>query len=330
MKKKNLDFLKGKRVLFLGIEFYNYHEKIEKSLEHFGAQVDFFPIIKRGLRNSFILLFGKRIHNWYLSNFGNRIIHHIESINYDYVFVIQGWQQNHIFWSKLKKQLPTSIFLMYQWDSISPSHMYLPLVKYFDKVFTYDPVDAKNNIELIYEPLFYIDEYNQKDDIKRYYYDLLFIGNIRSFKERYYYVRKLIDYSEKNNLKIFVHLFADYKFYIKNLLKGIRLKHVKLTSLKGGKIAELFRKSKVVIDFHDPKKNGLTMRSVETLGAHKKLLTTNKNILYEPFYSDKIIRVIDPSNFEIDKDFVKRPSREVDFKLIKRHAINEWLIRIFN
>jgi hypothetical protein len=52
------------------------------------------------------------------------------------------------------------------------------------------------------------------------------------------------------------------------------------------------------------------MRTFETLGAGKKLITTNKNILNEPFYNPEYISVINPKNLKINVDFIKNEPKD--------------------
>ena len=42
----------------------------------------------------------------------------------------------------MKKKLPKAKFVMYQWDSMEQSH-YNSIIKYFDKVKTFDMSDSK-------------------------------------------------------------------------------------------------------------------------------------------------------------------------------------------
>ena len=56
------------------------------------------------------------------------------------------------------------------------------------------------------------------------------------------------------------------------------------------KIIEIFKKSRCIIDAPQKGQNGLTIRTIECLGAKRKLITTNKDNEYTmyddiPFYN---------------------------------------------
>lgn len=321
--------LKNKKILFLGLEFYDYHSKIKESIVSLGADVDFFPLVKWNLASK-LFNFGVASKNKYIIRIGQNILKATENSDYDYVFVVQGWQQPIEFFQKLKEQFSSAKFLMYHWDSLS-AHNYLHLVHLFDKVFTYDSKDSKDNPKLVYLPLFFTNDYNVKtQENSDFEYDFLFVGQLRSFIKRYYYINKLREIAKKQNLKIHVHLFTDVPYVLKMFLKGIIIRNVNFNKLSSSNIRKLFDKSQVIIDFHDPEKNGLTMRTFEALGANKKLYTTNFNIKNESFYDEKIIKVINLDNFEIDLNFINSKIRKSDFEKIKDYSLENWVIKLFS
>jgi hypothetical protein len=321
--------LKNKKVLFLGLEFYDYHSKIKESIVGLGAEVDFFPLVKWNLTNK-LFNFGTASKNKYVIRIGQNILKATKNSNYDYVFVLQGWQQSVEFYQSLKEQFSSAKFLMYHWDSLS-AHNYLHLVNLFDKVFTYDSKDSKDHPKLNYLPLFFINDYDIKNEENSVFeYDLLFVGRLRSFIERYYYIKKLREFSKKQGLKIYIHLCTDVTYVFKMLLKGVLIRKVNFNILNASTVRHLFDKSKVIIDFHDPKKNGLTMRTFEVLGANKKLYTTNFNIKNESFYDENIIKVINLDNFEIDFNFINSKTCKSDFKKIKDYSLENWIIKLFS
>ena len=326
---ENIHILEKKRVLFLGVEFYNYHNKIKESIEELGAIVDFYPIIRYNFFNSILNNLNQSKHKRFIVKIGNEILRSTSTKEYDFVFVIQGWQQCVDFYINLKKQQVKAKFIMYHWDSLM-AHDYLPYVRYFDRIFSYDPIDVKNNSNLHYLPLFYIKEHEASlTNRKMYKYDILFIGKLRSFMERYYYVNQLIEYSRNNNLYIYIHLYTDYQFYFKQIFKGRILRNVKFKPLSEESVVKLISKSKVIIDFHDPIKNGLTMRTFEALGANKKLLTTNVNILNESFFNDKIINIIDINKFNIQQDFVNSEIPKELHNIMSDYSIDSWAMKVF-
>ena len=66
---------------------------------------------------------------------------------------------------------------------------------------------------------------------------------------------------------------------------------------------QFYQRAKCIIDINHPNQTGLTMRTIETLGNGKRLITTNHHIKNESFYNEKMILVIDRTNIQIPVEF---------------------------
>jgi len=321
--------MKNKKILFIAPKFYNYHQEIINYMENNNAIVTFFSedIYSSIYRISKKLLpfIAKKIKKKYVTS----ILENVENNQYDIVFVIRGGILSPKSLETMKKELPNAKFVMYQWDSNKQSN-YLPIIKYFDKVQTFDKQDSKQfNIQ--YLPLFYTDEYydiavsnNQKK------YDLVFFGAYHSDRlEVIKYIDKLF---RENNLEFKYHLYitklALARFLFTGIIKLVDLKFFKTYTVDTKTIIEDYKKSKAVLDIELNIQNGLTMRTFETLGSNLKLVTTNLNIKKEDFYDPSRIMDIDRNNINIDLDFFKN-----DIKIDKqfyKYRIKSWLISILD
>jgi hypothetical protein len=83
------------------------------------------------------------------------------------------------------------------------------------------------------------------------------------------------------------------------------------------------RHSRCVVDIVPPQQRGLTLRPLEALFHHRKLLTNNPNINLYPFYnSNNVFRL------GIDKDligFLEKPFDDTVLSLIDSYDFNDWL-----
>ena len=95
------------------------------------------------------------------------------------------------------------------------------------------------------------------------------------------------------------------------------------------KIIEIFDNSKVVLDINHPLQFGLTMRTIECIGAEKKLITTNKNIKDYDFYNPNNILIIDRENINIDMSFFEKEYQTLPDELYKKYSLTNWLRNIF-
>ena len=86
----------------------------------------------------------------------------------------------------------------------------------------------------------------------------------------------------------------------------------------------IFRESKCILDAPQAGQTGLTIRTIECLGAKRKMITTNKYIKEYDFYNEANILVYDGS---IDKDnkFFTTPYVEVQEDIYKKYSLREWL-----
>ena len=329
MKEINLF---NKKILYIGPASFHYDKYFVKKLIESGASVtahdlknlnpdDLYSRVINKLKPQ-----NKEIHK---RNFYNQIL---SGNNYDYVLVRQGYQLDTGFLSKLKSFNPYAKFINFHWDSIRPQFDYLPIVRYFDKIFSFDVKDCRDYPAINYLPLFYLDiygEFNEKNkntdkDIKN---DLLFVGSWRNM-ERYNLIKQTEDFCKKNRLSFRHYLYFSFKNQFYSFKRGIVPKKARSKKLSHKEILKLFATSNAIIDFPSSFQTGLTIRTFETLGAGKKLITTNENIANEPFYDPEYIDIIDMDNFNLNIDFIKTtPINSMDEK-IKNYSIGNYINKL--
>ncbi len=321
--------LSGKRILYLGHTYFDYYKDIIFELtNYYGAEVDFYNIKPRSLIYRSIK-FIKKTKKFYLSIFFNKIIKKTEGKKYDYVLMIGSEDFHNTLIYNLKKKL-NCIFLMYQWDS-KKKNKYDEYIDCFDKVYSFDSVDCENDKRLIYLPLFYRKIFdlpeNHNADI-----DLLHIGS--GDLERLNICKIIKEQAILNNRNFFYHLYMPFlmflrlKLYDKNYRK-LSFYDFKFKKIKDIDTAALVYRSKAILDIERMGQSGLTIRTLESLGASKKIITTNKNIAKENFFNDQFIDIIDKKKPIIDwsfidgKHFVKKEEKE-------KYSLVSWLNELFS
>ena len=82
---------------------------------------------------------------------------------------------------------------------------------------------------------------------------------------------------------------------------------------------EIFKESNCILDAPQAGQTGLTIRTIECLGAKRKMITTNKDIKKYDFYNESNILVFDG---KIDKecDFFKNPFIELNEEIYKKYS----------
>ena len=321
-------YLQGKKILFIGPEFYDYHNKIINEMILNGAEVDYFPEILNTINYRFAKLYFFRYRKWLEKRYLENIFISLKE-NYDYFFLIRGEIISNDFLEKLKTKIPQAKFIMYQWDSSQNNPNYLKIISYFSKVMTFDRVDAKEQ-GIKYLPLFYTKEYETlKLNLKREY-DIVFFGAYHS--DRLQIIKELHKECLKLGLKCYFVIYITKMAFLVRILNGTLsvkdYKYMTFHPLNKRMILNTYANTKAVLDIENVGQNGLTMRTFEVLGASLQLITTNSSIKYEPFYDDKQILLLPRGNKKkMDLAFFYQ-----DYSLhnlLKEYRLSEWLKKIF-
>lgn len=319
-----------KKILFICPRFFNYEHDILTELQQ-NFDVEYWDerpnnniIFKILLRLKFRLLIERKIKVYY-----EKLIYHINKKPFDYVFIINPEAANQHLFNKLKEKCLINNnnckFLLYLWDSIHNKPNVNKLFKLFDKVSTFDCKDA-STYNLNFIPLFYTPHFDIKNHSKRKIdYDLCFIGTAHS--NRLQIFEKIISLAkEKNDISTFTFFYFHncFLFFIKKLLRlSTTHQKVNFNALNKNEIVNIILASKIVIDIHHPSQNGLTMRTIESIGLNKKLITTNFNIKEYEFYDPKHIYIYDEKDTCLPEFFLK--NELVQYKNRIDYSLKSWV-----
>ncbi|OWK74026.1 hypothetical protein CBW16_01000 [Flavobacteriaceae bacterium JJC] len=325
--------LKQKKILFLSASFFGYEKAIMKRLRELGAEVDFFnerpsdSLLSKGVIRVKSALYQKKINRYY-----HKILKLSEGKNYDYFLLIKGETVPCFFLEKFKDRNPSAIKIFYSYDAATEYPKFLKLYPYFDRNFTFEPADAKK-YQLHFRPLFFLNEYlvsEGKDQPKN---DIAFIGSAHT--DRYLIGEKVREFCDKLNLKPFFYYYAPGKtaFVLKKIfdknLKQFDMKKLSFKKLKHSEIAEIYKDSFSVLDINKPFQKGLTMRTFEALASGKKLLTTNSDIKYYPFYEPENIHILDRNQLNLQAGFFNTGFKRIDADVLDKMSLDSWLHCLF-
>ncbi|MDP4268413.1 MAG: hypothetical protein Q8880_13400, partial [Bacteroidota bacterium] len=241
----------------------------------------------------------------------NRIIlSSIKEKEFDYVLIIKGDLLTNEFIVTIKQKMPKAKFILYQWDSLK-HYNYLDKMKYFNKVFSFDYNDCIRDERILYLPLFFSGEYSKIALLKniRYSYDLFFLGfnhTIRSSK-----LFELVKICEEKGLKYSFNIMTSITERIQIFFKNRKI-NCFFRSIKFEEFSDKYIKSKAIVDISSPNQSGLPIRIIEAVGADKKIITTNLNVLKEDFYDPKMIFIWGRDNFDDLVDFLNNEHEKKD------------------
>lgn len=319
--------VQGKRILFIAPKYYDYHIEIKNIMLDEGAIVTYYPEMPTGAFYNILKKLPSFCKNIIDNRFLKKILNNVKHDSFDSVFIVRGEILNYTFLKLLRSKLPSAKFYMYQWDSTRQNY-YEPIIDCFDKVQTFDMVDAKR-LKIEYLPLFYTDSYlyiNADKTQKKY--DIIFYGAYHS--DRLEIVKYFIDISKKHNLIFKHHLYmtklAFFRLLITRKISIIDMKYLKHYIVSKDTIIQDYQYSKCVLDIELNIQNGLTIRTFEALGAKLKLITTNLNIVNEAIFDENNIYVLDRNNINFNIDFLTS-----EFKIssvVNDYYIRNWLHKI--
>lgn len=270
--------LKGKKILFIGIGFYDYEHIIKTELENNGAIVNYVISTVNLLFSRIMTRLGL---NKYAKSLNNKTRYNLlkETANdYDIIFTIKGEDLNQADLELLKAKNPNAQWKLYLWDSIVRHYNLEILFKYFDNVWSFDRVDCVENPKLIFRPLFYRKKYS--NTVQREY-KLSFIGWMHSdrFELAKSMKNMLVESGEKYFIKLYIAPFSYFiARYITKVIKKQDLDLITTRPIEYYEYVNVTRNSDVILDISHPLQSGLTMRSIEALAAGCHLLTTNVDI----------------------------------------------------
>lgn len=320
--------VKGKKILFFGIGFYDYESSIKKELEQQGAIVTFFldrSLWRRsGLLNKISKLPFISIDR-ISKNYHARILKNIAADSFDYVFVIKGDGLTDIFLSSLRKKLSNARFIMYQWDSLNRVPSAVRQLKYFDKIFSFDRIDCLNNPTLYFRPLFFRDCGNLTASHEKY--DMVFIGWLHA--DRLPIIEKITEWAALKRLNTFFYLYTGIVTYLKNY-KNNKSNFLFLRKMPYKKALQINSSAKVILDFPHQLQCGLTMRTIEAVGMGKKLITTNKDVVNYDFYGTENILVIDENLIGLHAGFFNKPYSQLPQSVVEYYKLSRWVSDVFS
>jgi len=326
--------LKEKRVLFFYLSTFGYENEIKWAMEREGALVDAYN--ERPTNNvlaRILIRLNRNLIGKYINCYYDRIIKKTIGLKYDFIFFIKGESISPVIVKKLRHSHPEARIIMYYWDSMANNHNAKGLLSCFDKVLSFDKEDCKK-MNLEHLPLFYIPQYAEiaKKGVKQKY-DMMFAGTTHS--ERYEFVNGIANQITRQGGKCFIWFYFPNKLnFYKLKIDNLRFLHAKIksfnfTPMSRDKLLEYYAVSRIQIDMQHPKQTGLTMRTIETLGAKKKLITTNPYVKEYDFYRPENILVVDRFNPLIPKEFIDTPWQEIPENIYNKYSISSWLNTIF-
>ncbi|MEO0462644.1 MAG: hypothetical protein AAF127_05910 [Pseudomonadota bacterium] len=292
------------RILFIGIDYYDYAARICAAFERLGHTVDFRAIEDRSFAAKSAKKIAPAAYEKRRAAYHDRLIQETRNVDYDVVLFIQAHQFAPEALQRLRAAQPNAHFVLYNWDSLT-THDYRPWLALFDHAATFDPDDAAA-LGIAYLPLFAIPRFFEVDHARAAAHDLYFVGAIGTM-HRFDALGRLHTFCENAGLSTQFHLVCSPVVRAQLWRAGKSLPGITGRTIDFDGIVALLESARATFDFANHKQSGYTMRLIENMCAGRKIITENPRILNEDFYSEDRFLLVDGYDFSAVPEFLGTP-----------------------
>lgn len=322
-----------RRVLFLGSPFFDYYQHIIGAFKQHGYDVDYYN--DRPGENSFLkaaIRVRPKLVNGIVERYLEKILDETRWKDYDLIFVLNGKAFTPEFIERLKSHHPVAETVLYLWDAIQLYPHVLDFSDLFDRRYTFDADDARENTNFTLWPLFYTDDYRRIGQAEFGAFEHDVINVCSAHANRYTLMKSLVPELRASGLSVFSYLYLGRLQFFYNRLRSdafsrAHAKEFNFDPLSVGDYIDALRQSKSVLDVSHSAQSGLTIRTIETLGARRKLITTNLDVKNYDFYDPSRVLLIDAESPDVEaiREFVSVPQQVLDPAIYRHYGIHNWV-----
>lgn len=345
------------KILFIANPYLKLYREIESEFQKQGHQVVTILDVRLkfdpywGWIKLFFLreLFFVRIYNIYAHHWKKMIKKDKKlSESYDVLFVLSGTSIDGYLVRHLQKNNPDIKKILYTWDSCN-HYNFARLIPWFDKCYTFDILDVKNDSRWELLPIYY--KQIELNDNNVAMYDLFSVGT--NHDGRYSFFKKLIPQFKENGLKYYIklvelqenisfkqalkyyivsHFFAKYHSNfiddMKFILGDDDLDLKKKEMVNHEEYTYFSNISRCIFDTQRENQSGLTARFIWAIANKKKVITTNRWAFEYSFVRPNQVFVVDENEPQIPIDFIRLPLEEKDAADVLFLRIDNWVRQI--
>lgn len=183
----------------------------------------------------------------------------------------------------------------------------------FNHVYSFDKEDCEK-----YGLEYYPQPYSKDVIVKQAnsVYDIVFLG---TEKGRLQLLKTIFENIQKFNYKQYYHIYSPTAK--KNNTNDFNITNLKISY---NSYLKLIAKSKAILDVPQEGQIGFTIRVLESLFLHKKLITTNTDIKNFKIYNRHNIFIIGEDNYDELDSFLNSPYDVSTDKYLKYHDLPTW------
>lgn len=327
--------ISSKRLLLIAPLFFDYYKSIIEESEKMGFRVDYIcdapsnSNVSKALArvNKKLILF--QTNKYYKK----RLVPIVSQNEYDVVLLIAGmtfaFSEEMI--KNIRDRQRKALFVMYQWDSEKNLPYSKRIHRYFDRIFTFDRFDADNQKVYRFLPLFYTREYEEiaKKPRNKTVYDCMYVGT--AHPKKYKEINRIASLLKNVLPRQYIYHYMPsllkyvYQKAFDKQFRNAKLKDFGKKKLSKCEIIDLMKKSFCVLDSPQDGQTGLTIRTIECLGAQRKLITNNIDIKKYDFYNPVNILIFDSDTVDTGLAFFTEDYASIPTDIYHKYSIENWL-----
>jgi len=316
------------RVLLVTPMVFSYHVTICEALRRIGYEPTWWNDRGPGTTAAKIALrlWPSMARRWMEAGYLRRI-DELPQGSIRHILIIKGEGLGSRVLRRLRERFPDASMGLYLWDSLENARGIQEVAPLYDSAATFDPVDASDN-GWHYRPLFARTVALAADTGEKPQYDWCFVGTIHS--DRYRVITRLRKLEGGESRSFVFAYFPSWLVLAARWLVDWSLwrapaGELSTAPMPAADVAQVVARSRAVLDVEHPRQRGLTMRTIETLLAGRKLLSTNQHLLSCDLYHPSRAQMIDRASPQIDRGFLDTPALPIAAELRARYTCESWI-----
>jgi len=320
-------------VLLICPVFFSYHMSIAEELRSRGFNVLWWD--DRPTTTSAYKLLLRLFPRWVAKLSDRFYVSRIRSLDQQqittlrHVLVIKGEALSKRSVARMRQAWTRPKFTFYLWDGVENSRGAQAIAPLFDVVATFDPLDARRfgweHRPLFARPAAVSSVVGSTPSAMRY--DWSFIGTLHS--DRFRVVQRLMRAHSTPHVFAFGYLPGKLISTLRHLIDwgmwrpgAMRLSTQSMPATEVRQVADA---SRAIVDVEHPRQRGLTMRTIETLIAGHKLITTNTHIRDSDLYDEGRVCIIERARPRVTEEFLASSFPPIPLWQRQRYSLAGWI-----
>ncbi|WP_203634134.1 capsular biosynthesis protein CpsH [Lacticaseibacillus suibinensis] len=329
MDELNLDRFRGKNVLLVSPNFFQYVAEISAAFDKYGIKHTYLnDRANTGFLWKLIARYLPKLNEKFVAQ---KLEELCQEQAFDYLLIIKGESVSPQMLKRFKQYNPNAPVYLYLWDSIKNSGHAIKYQSQYTKVFTFDNDDAQHyKIQLL--PLFVGMQYQPSPRTQGFDYDMMFVGTAHSIRSKV--LNEIEQTAAQEHLRFFDFRFVQNRLiYVFRYLTNPDFRKtpkalIHLDQISGAEVQQVFTKSKVVVDVTHPEQSGLTGRVVEALSIGRKVVTTNPRVLDYEVVDPQDVLLWPAQKDELTRQFIDTGYHGDPGRVYAFFSVETWLSTI--